>query len=145
MAGSRSRGQFHRRLSIGDDFSPRAKGLVEQGTPSSPPRGSWRRASIPTVKGCDGWAAGPAPWRLYYIAGTDPTLSPRYPCLVPPYPRSTRRRLRRRPRKGLRVPGYGAIVYRLGSRKQKSAIVRPIKSLERKDHLIERPAKVSLH
>jgi hypothetical protein len=32
--------------------------------------------------------------------------------------------------------GYGPIVHRLGSRKQKSAIVRPIKSLERKDHLI---------
>src|SRR5262245_52510195 len=54
-------GQFHRRLSIGDNFSPRAKGPVEQGTPSSPPRGIWRRASTPTVKGCDGWLAGPAP------------------------------------------------------------------------------------
>jgi hypothetical protein len=59
---ARDRGrQFHRRLSIGDDFSPRAKGLVEHGTPSSPPRGSWRRASTPTVKGCNGWPAGPAP------------------------------------------------------------------------------------
>src|SRR5262245_37503892 len=39
----------------------RARSLAGHGTPSSPPRGSWRRASTPTVKGCDGWPAGPAP------------------------------------------------------------------------------------